>query len=850
MKLKFRLGFIALLTLVLFAACQQTETAPTISITAPSNGATVEDSAVTVEGTVNDAVTSVSYELNGTAGDAADVTFDDAADTFTIAVTDLNEGSNAIVVTAQNDAGDTATDTVTVTFSPPAETGNLRVLHGSPDAPSVDVLVDSSAVLTGVPYKTGSGYLEVEAGARNVKVTAAGDASTVVIDEDVVIEADSFYTVIAANTLANIEALVLEDDRSAPASGELKLRVVHGSPSAGNVDIYVTAPDGPLVAPALSNVAFKDVGPYLEVSAGDYRVRITPAGESNVVYDSNTLPLSAGAILTVVALDSADAASDSPVTLVALTGDDANPSFEIPHDPPLTGIVYGYVVNRKAGTAVAGTTVTVEANGATATTDANGYYEVMAPVGDATLVFTQDDYAEARVEGIDVVEGEAVQYDTIQAQAYDPNTPASAPQVTVSLQDGATAEVSEESNTFTFNVSITVADTDVLQPYFTTAGLSQSRGTSGYLNATVAGTIVGGNETELTAELAALGFDGPTTLHVVVYDTNYNRTEIIRDITVNSLVSAATPTMPTDVFASAVTFGSTATFGVLSIENAPSAREMLDAIESGDVAALRTQAEQMQGDGISTQGFLDEVVTWVDITFAYDYDPTAADLGLPSAFEIYRQLGDGDFVLIGRISPFDVVSDESDTQVFVTYRDATPALTAGVEATYRVDAVTGAARESSMTASTTPLGAFDVTGVYPADGDDFVPVSPTYQISYEGTADDVLIGVVVTDRNHSQGNFAEWVFGVFTSGIDGAAPGLTVTPEGATIPHNITGTASTEALQPYHAYDWTPIAATISLDEEGNRTAISVGADFYGFLLPFGVEDAPYNTFVTGDGSY
>ncbi len=211
-------------------------------------------------------------------------------------------------------------------------TGFLRVLHGSPDAPDVDVLVDSLEVLGDVPYKTGSAYLDVEQGTRNIQVTAAGDASAVVIDANVEIVADSFYTVIAANTLGNIEPLVLEDDRSDPAAGNLKVRVVHGSPSAGNVDIYVTAPEATLadVAPTVADVAFGANSGYLEVPAGDYRIRATAVGDAEAVYDSGIVSLSEGLILTTVALDNDAAEGASPVTVVALTGDSAQPSFEIP----------------------------------------------------------------------------------------------------------------------------------------------------------------------------------------------------------------------------------------------------------------------------------------------------------------------------------------------------------------------------------------------------------------------------------------------------------------------------------------------------------------------------------------
>ena len=120
-------------------------------------------------------------------------------------------------------------------------TASLRVLHASPDAPAVDVLVDDALALGGVPYTAGSGYLAVPAGARNLKVNAAGTATTV-IDVTPTLDPGGFYTAIAVGPLSAIEPLLLVDDASVPAPGDVRLRVVHGSPSAGPVDVYVTAP--------------------------------------------------------------------------------------------------------------------------------------------------------------------------------------------------------------------------------------------------------------------------------------------------------------------------------------------------------------------------------------------------------------------------------------------------------------------------------------------------------------------------------------------------------------------------------------------------------------------------------
>jgi hypothetical protein len=183
----------------------------------------------------------------------------------------------------------------------------VRVLHASPDASDVDVLVDDAEVLGDVPYLTASDYLEVAAGDHNLKVNAAGTPTTV-IDADVSLMDGTDYTVIASGLVAAIEPIVLEDDNSEPAAGTARVRAIHGAPSAPAVDVYVTAPDVDLEAelPTLGNVEFGDVADYIEAPVGDYQVRVTPAGTKTVVIDSGTLTLESGQVRTAIAVDSPD----------------------------------------------------------------------------------------------------------------------------------------------------------------------------------------------------------------------------------------------------------------------------------------------------------------------------------------------------------------------------------------------------------------------------------------------------------------------------------------------------------------------------------------------------------------
>jgi Domain of unknown function (DUF4397) len=180
----------------------------------------------------------------------------------------------------------------------------LRIVHDSPDAPNVDVLVNGSTIATNVAYKSASDYLSVPSGATRIQVRPTG-SNTDVIDANPTIDEKKDYTVLATNFVASLEPLVLTDDNAPPASGKVKLRLVHGAPSAPAVDIYVTAP-GADINPAtatLTNIPFKAASDYLSVDAGSYQVRVTPTGTKTVVIDSGTLSLVAGQIRTAIAVD-------------------------------------------------------------------------------------------------------------------------------------------------------------------------------------------------------------------------------------------------------------------------------------------------------------------------------------------------------------------------------------------------------------------------------------------------------------------------------------------------------------------------------------------------------------------
>jgi Domain of unknown function (DUF4397) len=187
----------------------------------------------------------------------------------------------------------------------------LRAVHASPNAPNVDILLDNTVVAPNVPFKAVFGFADVPSGARNVKVNAAG-TSTTVINVTPTLAAGRAYTAYAVGFLANIEALLAEDNLTPPAAGSVKIRVIHGSPDAPNVDVL--ANDNRV----LTNVPFKGISDYLTVPAGSYTFKVNVTGTTTTATQA-TVNLAGGRVYTALAIGSAAANATNPIAIQLLT---------------------------------------------------------------------------------------------------------------------------------------------------------------------------------------------------------------------------------------------------------------------------------------------------------------------------------------------------------------------------------------------------------------------------------------------------------------------------------------------------------------------------------------------------
>ena len=178
---------------------------------------------------------------------------------------------------------------------PLAQNANVKVVHASPDAPGVDLLVDNDLAGANLTYPNNTGYMEVEEGTRNIKVNVTG-TSTTVIQADLPIVGNKNYSVFAVGAVANLAPIVIEDDLTSPAAGNSHVRFIHLSPDAPAVDITLT--DGTVV---FGNYKFKEYSSFTPLPAASYNLQVRLAGTSTVVLELPGISVANGNIYTVFA---------------------------------------------------------------------------------------------------------------------------------------------------------------------------------------------------------------------------------------------------------------------------------------------------------------------------------------------------------------------------------------------------------------------------------------------------------------------------------------------------------------------------------------------------------------------
>lgn len=175
--------------------------------------------------------------------------------------------------------------------------GYVRVIHTVPDAPNVDIYANDNLIINNLAYGSYTDYLPILEGTYKVSLYVAGTKTSPVLSNMLAVNKNSILTVSAVGTLSEIGLLAITDANAPKKTGKAMIRFVHLSPNAPAVDI--TLPDGTVI---FSNVSFKHITPYIDVTPMNYTLQVRVAGTPNVVLTVPNINLGADKYYTVYAI--------------------------------------------------------------------------------------------------------------------------------------------------------------------------------------------------------------------------------------------------------------------------------------------------------------------------------------------------------------------------------------------------------------------------------------------------------------------------------------------------------------------------------------------------------------------
>ena len=188
----------------------------------------------------------------------------------------------------------------------------IRAFHLSPGTPNVDIFVGDAepAVITDLAFGASTDYLSVPAGTYNFDVAATGSAlaDAVLPIDGLELAADTSYTAVAHGQIGNADrplaALPLVDDQTAPADGNIRVRVVHAAVGLNQVDIWNVTGDTP--AELIPDFDYGVATAFLELPAQAYVIGVDTDNDMTPDVTFNIPALDAGTIATVFAVTDAD----------------------------------------------------------------------------------------------------------------------------------------------------------------------------------------------------------------------------------------------------------------------------------------------------------------------------------------------------------------------------------------------------------------------------------------------------------------------------------------------------------------------------------------------------------------
>ena len=264
-----------------------------ISATAPSLG----NISYGVTSTFAPISVGAGYEIRVTPTGTKEVIFDSTLKTFAEhSANDLvvfGKGSGKLVNVALLSHDSAGTGTVVDNLL-----AQFKVINASQVPSPLNVFVDSTLVLSNIPYTGVSNYQKTAAGTHSISIeaTSTPGASLLTLSQALAPATDTSIALVG--TAGALAALVLHDDNLPPPSGTAAIRVVNAAAGSAAFDVFVN------FSKQVSSLAANSASPYLNFNAAantgtGYEFDFNVTGTTTAVLKLTGVVLTAGHRYTI-----------------------------------------------------------------------------------------------------------------------------------------------------------------------------------------------------------------------------------------------------------------------------------------------------------------------------------------------------------------------------------------------------------------------------------------------------------------------------------------------------------------------------------------------------------------------
>jgi hypothetical protein len=167
-----------------------------------------------------------------------------------------------------------------------SSTAQIRIMQASGDLGNMDVQINGNNIANNVGWRQtfpvpATSYISVQPGAVHYQEFATGTTSPALVDTQLALSANTFYTIITGGeeSTSSVSTILLTDDHVAPAAGEVRLRFVNAASSFGPIDLnFASGPNG---GPSSFSLGYKSSTGYLSFSGTSVQLCVSWGGSGS-----------------------------------------------------------------------------------------------------------------------------------------------------------------------------------------------------------------------------------------------------------------------------------------------------------------------------------------------------------------------------------------------------------------------------------------------------------------------------------------------------------------------------------------------------------------------------------------